>query len=195
MKKILLPLIALTLTSSVMANELAGVFAGATIGGGSGSVSISSDTGTYTFIDGKDGVSTNDFKIYGGYNNLYLYYQGGTISPDTQYLDDLTYTSFGAGFLAQAKSWEQKLGVVSIMPEGDFEIGVDSVTGNGFDATGLLISLDAGVAVGFTDLPYLSLTAGVGYDIHVVNDSTSTAREGSWNFTSLNANIGARVKF
>jgi hypothetical protein len=175
----------------LLANDTA-AFAGASIGSGSGSVSFKDDYGTYTFAD-SDSVSTIDMKVYAGLNQWYLFMQTGTISPDSVYLNDMDYTAFGFGVLRKADYWKIDAGPVSIVPEGDFEIAYDSVSGSNFNAAGLLFSFDAGVAFALSDLPNLELTTGFGYDLHVVNDDSTS--NGSWNFSSLQFNIGARYNF
>ena len=76
----------------------------------------------------------------------------------------------------------------------------DSTTAVTFtDSSGLLFSFDAGLGFSIPKFENLELVAGVGYDIHVVNNSDSTDNNGyvsgSWNMTSLNVNFGARYNF
>ena len=79
-------------------------------------------------------------------------------------------------------------------------VGYDSLTGKGSgtfddDKTGLLIPMSLGVNMFFTNMSSISATFDIGYDIHVVNDSTSESYDGSWNFTSFRYNIGLRYSF
>jgi len=198
MKKKILSLAIIATTTSLLAQTPASsdeLYAGINVNAGSGSVKLHSSNGTnYTFTD-SDSVSANAFKAYAGYQSLYAFYEHGGISPDTRYLNDLTYDAIGLGFLRRATFWKKTIAGVEIVPEGDFEIGYDKVTGSGFDASGLLLAFDAGIATHIESWKNISLTAGVGYDIHVVNDNTSTNLDGSWNFTSLNVNVGVRYDF
>ena len=198
MKKIVLgSVLAFALITSAHADEDK-VFIGGTLGGGSGTIKISSSGGSnYTFTDSSD-MSSSDVKLYVGYGQLYGFYQTGTLSPDTQYLKDLDYSAFGVGFLRRANFWALNTAVGDLVPEFDAELGYDSVTNsaNDFDASGLFISVDVGAAFTIKAVKGLAITAGVGYDLHVVNDDRSTNQyDGSWNMTSLEAHVGARYSF
>jgi hypothetical protein len=200
MKKIIISsLVASSLLLSNLYADKETVFVGGTLGGGSGTVSITDSNTAVTFTDSSD-ITSSDAKIYIGYGQIYGFMQTGTLKPKTQYLNDLDYTAYGVGFLRKANFWKMDLKVVNIVPEFDAEIAYDSVTGNNFkDASGLLISIDAGLGFSIPKFENLELVAGVGYDIHVVNNSDSTDNNGyvsgSWNMTSLNVNFGARYNF
>jgi len=199
MKKILLgSVLAFAVLSNAQADDDK-VFVGGNFGGGSGTIKISSSNtnSTYTFTDSSD-LSSTDTKLYVGYGQWYGFYQTGTLSPKTQYLKDLDYNAYGVGFLRRANFWALNTSVGDLVPEFDAELGYDSVTNsaNNFDASGLFISVDVGAAFTLKAISGLAVTAGVGYDIHVVNDNTSTQQyDGSWNMTSLEAHAGVRYSF
>jgi hypothetical protein len=196
MKKILFSLVAAASIAVTLAADEEKVFIGGNIGGGNGTVKIhSSDSNSnFTFTDSEK-ISTSDLKVYAGYGQVYGFYQSGTISPDTQYMDDLDYQVIGLGWMRKAEFWKLETSIVNIVPEFDAEIGYDEVTNSNFDGSGLLLSFDFGIGLALADFKNVELTAALGYDIHVVNDSTSSSYDGSWNFGSLQATIGARYNF
>ncbi|GAB6045014.1 hypothetical protein JCM11957_06120 [Caminibacter profundus] len=174
-------------------------FVGAKIGGGSGKVSVSSSSGnSYTFTD-SDSISTTDTQIYVGKGRFYLFYQTGKITTDSKYIGDFDYNAFGIGYYYP---FQKKFSIssVKIQPEFMIGIGYDSLTGKSSgtyddDKTGILIPMSLGVSVSTKSFESIKLTADMGYDIHVVNDSTSTSYDGSWNFSGFRYNVGVRYSF
>jgi len=167
-----------------------GIYVGGTIGGGSGSWSYNDGTTSYTPAEA--GLSTTDMKLYVGKRSLYAFIQTGSITYDGNYADD-DYTAVGIGYLGRIESYKQNFSAGSLMPEFDAELGYDSVSGDGDDFAGLLLSADLGVAVSLIAIPELEFTAGLGYDLHAVKSSANS--EYTLNFSSFNFNIGAKYNF
>ena len=173
------------------------VFVGLKLGAGSGKVALTDGNTAATFTD-SDSISTTDMQVYAGLGHLYLFYQTGTISPDTKYMGDFDYNAFGLGWLTSWKKYT--ISGFNIQPEFSVGLGYDSLTGNGNgiyddDKTGLLLTLSLGGAFSLASFEHLKLTADIGYDLHVVNDSSSSANDGSWNFGAIRYNIGVRYGF
>jgi len=175
----------------------ADTFIGVKGGVGSGTVSLSDSNGdAYTFTD-SDSITTKDTQIYIGLDSLYLFYQTGTIETDTNDMGDFDYNAFGIGYFKSFNSLTS--GKTEIKPEFMIGIGYDKLTGNGNgslddDKQGILIPISLGVSMGMKSFP-IKLTADIGYDIHVVNDTDSTENDSSWNYMSLRYNLGIRYNF
>ena len=209
-KKILTSLAGLLLGANLLAdgyvtdflkNSDDGLFVGGTLGGGSGQVSLSTDTSSYTFSDSS--ISTSDTKLYAGIGNYYLFYQTGTIKTGTSSLSDYGYNAFGIGGYGKMESSKMDFKAFSLTPEYDLEVGFDSLSGNdrwiSSNASGFLISVDVGLALQIAHIENLSFTADIGYDLHAIKSSLSSTNyygsSATWNFTSLNMNFGARYGF
>jgi len=173
-----------------------GLFFGASAGVGTGYVGYSADNDkTYTFTDSSD-LSTTDAKLYAGYKNWYGFMQLGTLSPATKFMDDMDYTAFGIGYLSEVERWSFELGPINAVPEFNLGLGYDSVKGKGndvFEASGLLVLVEGGLAFSLNDFKNLKITTDIGYDLHVVNQSGDNG--GSWNFGAFKFNVGARYAF
>jgi len=167
-----------------------GIYVGGTLGGGSGSWSLTD--GDTTWTPPEDGISTTDMKIYAGKRSIYGFIQTGTVSFDGSYAD-MDYTAIGVGYLGRIDSWRQNFAAGSLMPEFDAEIAFDSMTEGNDDFAGFLLSADLGVAVSLLAIPELEFTAGVGYDLHAVKDDANS--DYTYNFGSVNFNIGAKYNF
>lgn len=171
-------------------------FVGGTYGGGFGSVKLSTDGSKYKFVDSDD-VSSFDLNLYVGYQNIYLFYQRGTVKTSTVDFNDLDYSTFGFGYLYKMEKFKKDFEVVSVTPEYDVKIGYNLMTEEttNDNLLGLLVGFDVGLSASPTALENLDITVGLGYDFHAVNNAQSINRNGTWNFSSLNFNIGARYKF
>ncbi len=208
-KKILTSLVGLLLGANLLADGYGadflkssdnGLFVGGTLGGGSGVVTLNTDTRSYTFADDPS-ISTSDTKLYAGIGQYYLFYQTGSVATGTSSLKDYNYGAFGIGGYGKMENSKMDFKAFSLTPEYDLELGLDSFSGNDgwiSDASGFLLSVDIGLALQIANIENLSLTADLGYDVHVIKSSTSSYYNGSsatWNFTSLNMNFGARFSF
>ena len=100
------------------------MFVGGTLQTGGGEVSYTNDYGSYTFAE--PGLSTADTKVFVGINDYYLFAQSGVISFDTPLLNDVTYSAFGIGFIYSSDKYKKVVGPLTIKPEIDLEIGVES---------------------------------------------------------------------
>ena len=183
-------LLATGLSANDIFNEGDRIFVGGTVGGGSGSWSAETETTSYT--PAEDGLSTTDMKIYVGKGSLYGFMQTGTITFDGNYNDE-TYTAYGVGYIGKMYDYRQTFAAGTIEPQYDVELAFDSMTFDDADATGFLLSADIGVAVSLIAMPALQFTADVGYDLHAVK--TDAESEITYNFGSLNFNVGAKFSF
>jgi len=188
MKKILISAIALiAINSAVSASD---TYVGVSIGGGSGSFSYATDGDSYAYAN--DDITTSNMKVYAGMGRYYGFFQTGAITLSIND-EDLDYTAFGIGYLVQADKFRKELGPVSLTPEFHVELGLDGATSDeSGDFTGILIAADLGLSLGVKNIP-LDFTVDLGYDVHVLNDDTNN--DGSWNFSSMHLNFGARYNF
>jgi hypothetical protein len=168
-------------------------FIGGSLNIGSGVVTYAVDDNAYTFTDG-DGLTTIDTKFYVGLTEYYFFKQIGSISFETSQLKDMTYSAYGIGRLHQFRNNALKIAGLMFTPEFSYAIGLDSVTDGTEELFGFLLSANLGLSFAIEKIDNLSVNAGLGYDLHAVNDDDPTST-GTWNFTSLNVTAGARFQF